>query len=61
MRFYEFTEIPKPKPYKDAYRARLDALPLTEEDKDAVLAEVKDVFGLNGALFTELSTNIVKQ
>ncbi|NYF97289.1 heme oxygenase (biliverdin-producing) [Janibacter cremeus] len=61
VRFYEFTEIPKPKPYKDAYRARLDALPLTEEDKDAVLAEVKDVFGLNGALFTELSTNIVKQ
>ena len=24
--FYDFPEIPKPKPYKDAYRARLDAL-----------------------------------
>lgn len=61
VRFYEFTEIPKPKPYKDAYRARLDALPLTEEDKGSVLAEVKDVFGLNGALFTELSTDLVRK
>lgn len=53
--FYAFPEIPKPKPYKDAYRARLDALPLSETDRDGVLAEVKTVFGLNGALFSELT------
>ncbi len=55
VRFYDFPAIPKPKPYKDAYRARLDALPLGEDEKAAVLAEVKEVFGLNGALFEELS------
>lgn len=60
VQFYEFTAIPKPKPYKDAYRARLDALPLTADDKAAVLAEVKDVFALNGALFTELSGTAVR-
>ena len=58
VRFYDFPAIPKPKPYKDAYRARLDALPLTEEDKALVHAEVKDVFGLNGALFEELSQRL---
>ena len=55
VRFYDFEDIPKPKPYKDAYRARLDALPLGEDDKAAVLAEVKVAFDLNGALFAELS------
>lgn len=58
VRFYDFAAIPKPKPYKDAYRARLDALPLSEDDKAAVLAEVKDVFALNGALFDELSQRL---
>lgn len=56
--FYAFHEIPKPKPYKDAYRARLDALPLDESQHRRVLAEVKDVFGLNGALFSELSAQL---
>ena len=53
--FYRFDAIPKPKPYKDAYRARLDALPLTADERTRVLAEVKAVFGLNGAIFTELT------
>ena len=56
--FYAFPEIPKPKPYKDAYRARLDALPLREADRAGVLAEVKTVFGLNGALFVELTDQL---
>lgn len=59
VRFYDFPAIPKPKPYKDTYRARLDALPLSEEDKAVVLEEVRDVFALNGALFTELSGTVV--
>lgn len=53
--FYAFPEIPKPKPYKDAYRSRLDGLPLDAAGRHAVLAEVKTVFGLNGALFVELT------
>jgi len=54
--FYAFDEVPKPKLYKDAYRARLDALPLTDAERDRVLAEVRTVFALNGALFTEMTT-----
>ena len=60
VRFYDFPAIPKPKPYKDTYRARLDALPLDTDEKAAMLREVKDVFALNGALFTELSGTVVR-
>jgi heme oxygenase (biliverdin-producing, ferredoxin) len=56
--FYDFTAIPKPKPYKDAYRARLDALGLSTEDVDRVVAEVKVAFNLNQALFRELGEEI---
>lgn len=56
--FYEFAEIPKPKPYKDAYRARLDGLGLDAAGVDAVVAEVKVAFNLNQALFAELSADI---
>lgn len=59
VRFYAFDAIPKPKPYKDGYRERLDALPLTEADKQVVLAEVKDTFALNGGLFTELTETVL--
>lgn len=56
--FYDFAEVPKPKPYKDAYRARLDALPLEADQRAAVLDEVKVVFALNGGLFDELSAQL---
>ncbi|SDC12500.1 heme oxygenase (biliverdin-producing) [Nocardioides lianchengensis] len=56
--FYDFAEIPKPKPYKDAYRARLDGLVLSAEDKLRVVDEVKVAFRLNQAVFTELGQSI---
>lgn len=56
--FYDFAEIPKPKPYKDAYRARLDALGLTPEQVTAVVDEVKVAFALNQAVFDELGRDI---
>ncbi|WGX98339.1 heme oxygenase (biliverdin-producing) [Nocardioides sp. L-11A] len=56
--FYEFAEIPKPKPYKDAYRARLDALDLTPEEVTRIVDEVRAVFSLNQALFDELGGQI---
>ena len=56
--FYAFPAIPKPKPYKDAYRERLDTLDLDPVEQQRVLAEVKGVFGLNGALFTELTQQL---
>lgn len=56
--FYAFPAIPAPKPYKDAYRARLDALALTSGDVQRVVDEVKVAFGLNQDLFTELGHHI---
>ncbi|WP_262850745.1 biliverdin-producing heme oxygenase [Mumia quercus] len=53
--FYEFPAVPKPKLYKDAYRAGLDALPLDADAKQRVVAEVKVAFALNEALFAEMS------
>jgi hypothetical protein len=38
--FYSFSEVPKPKLYKDAYRARLDALPLDDVQRARVLARL---------------------
>jgi heme oxygenase (biliverdin-producing, ferredoxin) len=56
--FYGFPEIPKPKIYKDGYRARLDALGLTAEEQERVVAEVKTAFQLNQALFAELGQHL---
>ncbi|MEO9325887.1 biliverdin-producing heme oxygenase [Nocardioides sp. C4-1] len=56
--FYDFTAIAKPKLYKDAYRARLDALVLDAADVARVVDEVKVVFGLNQAVFVELGANL---
>lgn len=56
--FYAFPAIPKPKPYKDAYRARLDALGLDAGEVQRVVDEVKVAFRLNQAVFTELGRNI---
>ncbi|QSF58545.1 heme oxygenase (biliverdin-producing) [Nocardioides sp. zg-1228] len=56
--FYAFPAIAKPKPYKDRYRARLDALDLTAEQQRAVVGEVSVAFALNQAVFTELGADL---
>jgi heme oxygenase (biliverdin-producing, ferredoxin) len=56
--FYDFPAVPKPKPYKDAYRARLDALAASPEDKGRVVAEVQEAFRLNRGLFAELGASL---
>lgn len=56
--FYDFAAIPKPKPYKDGYRARLDGLDLSAANKQRVVDEVKVAFRLNQAVFTELGQDI---
>src|SRR6202012_4536200 len=52
LAFYEFPV--RLKPYKDSYRARLDALSLGAEEIDRAVDEVKVAFKLNRALFDEL-------
>jgi heme oxygenase len=56
--FYDFPQIPKPKVYKDGYRARLDALGLDAAEQERVVTEVKTAFQLNQALFVELGQNL---
>lgn len=56
--FYAFAAIPKPKPYKDAYRTRLDGLGLSPDEKQRVVEEVKVAFRLNQAVFTELGADL---
>ncbi|PFG18592.1 heme oxygenase (biliverdin-producing) [Serinibacter salmoneus] len=54
LTFYTFTEIPKPKPFKDRYRALMDAAPFSATESDAVVAEARVAFDLNAALFDDL-------
>jgi heme oxygenase len=54
VRFYVFEDIPKPKPFKDQYRARLDEAPWGPEEQDRVIEEVSLAFRLNAALFADL-------
>lgn len=56
--FYAFTLVPKPKPYKDAYRSRLDDVgrALTPAARAEVVAEVSRAFALNQRLFGELAS-----
>jgi heme oxygenase len=52
--FYAFPAVPKPKPFKDRYRERVDALPLTDDERDLVVAEARAAFRHNRELFAEL-------
>ncbi|GAA0519148.1 heme oxygenase [Paractinoplanes deccanensis] len=55
-RFYSFDGIDDARTYKIAYRARLDALPLTPEEAETAIAEAQLAFRLNAAVFSELGT-----
>jgi heme oxygenase len=48
----------RPKHFKDRYRARLDALQLGPDTVRRAVDEVKIAFGLNQAMFDELSGNL---
>ena len=52
--FYRFPRITDPKSYKDAYRARLDALALDETGRAALRDEVLVAYEHNIAVFTDL-------
>ncbi len=47
LAFYEFPGIPDANAFKQNYRALLDALPLSPEAADGVIAEARDAFLLN--------------
>jgi len=58
LAFYRFEAIEKPKPYKEGYRARLDALDLDADDRERLIEEAKVAFRLNQGLFRELAGNL---
>ncbi|GAA1050858.1 biliverdin-producing heme oxygenase [Arthrobacter russicus] len=55
VRFYSFPAIPKTKPFKDRYRAKLNALGLAPAEQERVVAEVHAAFKLNIAMFADLA------
>lgn len=56
LAFYDFPM--RVKPYKDAYRARLDALRPAADETERIVDEVKLAFGLNHALLDELADHV---
>lgn len=54
LSFYTFPGIAKIPPYKADYRAALDALPLDEAARQALVSEARAAFGYNEAVFHEL-------
>lgn len=55
VEFYIFPHIPKPKVFKDEYRALLDDAPWDDEEKDRIVDEVNAAFRHNSALFADLA------
>ncbi len=53
--FYQFDDIGKLKPYKDEYRAKLDQLSVTDEQRELLFAEAEASFSFNRAVFVDLA------
>lgn len=53
--FYLFAEIAKPREFKDVYRAQLDAVGWTEEERERVIDEVILAYRFNTELFDDLA------
>ncbi|NLA35124.1 MAG: biliverdin-producing heme oxygenase [Actinobacteria bacterium] len=53
--FYHFADIESPKAFREDYRDALDALPLDEEERLAMVAEVKAAYRLNTDMLANLN------
>jgi heme oxygenase (biliverdin-producing, ferredoxin) len=56
LSFYRFTAARSPKPLRDLYRERLDALPFTADQQAEVVAEAQVAFAHNRAVLAALGT-----
>ncbi|WP_327785624.1 biliverdin-producing heme oxygenase [Arthrobacter sp. 18067] len=54
LNFYAFKEIGKIKPYKDAYRARLDATDFSAAERSEILNYAAEAFETNRQVFVDL-------
>lgn len=57
VRFYRFEGIPKPKPFKDLYRSRVDAAPWDAAEHARIVHEIKIAFRLNTDLFDDIGSD----
>lgn len=55
--FYSFDEIADPTIFKDEYRAQLDALTWSEEERERVIEEVLAAYQFNTDVFEDLSAS----
>ena len=55
LTMWDFAELGKTKPYKDAYRRLLDQVAATGGDEQIVVDETMEAFRLNGALLVDLT------
>ncbi|ABY24273.1 heme oxygenase [Renibacterium salmoninarum ATCC 33209] len=55
VHFYAFPAIPKTKPFKDQYRAKLNTLSFNAAEQKQFIDEVTTAFSLNIAVFTDLA------
>ncbi|MDO4631804.1 MAG: biliverdin-producing heme oxygenase [Corynebacterium sp.] len=58
LSFYRFDGIQKLKPYKDNYRASLDALELSDAQRAQLLDEAADAFIFNHNMFADLGKHV---
>ena len=59
--FLQFPLVPKPKPFKDNYRAALENAGWSADERDTFISEVDVAYGLNFDLFTELGAARTRQ
>jgi heme oxygenase len=60
LHFYDFPDISDAKGFKTSYRTQLDSIPLTEQQKNAIIVEANYAFRLNMYMFDELEGNATK-
>ena len=53
--FYLFDQIAKPKEFKDVYRAQLDAVSWSDDERERVIDEVMIAYRFNTELFVDLA------
>lgn len=54
LTFFEFPGIDNTVRFKEAYRQSLDTIPVTQADRELLVAEVKDAFRYNQSIFDAL-------
>lgn len=54
IRFYTFEAVESPKALKDRYRQLLDEAPWSVDEQDRIVAEVREAYALNQAMFASL-------